>query len=92
MRVIQSNWALFGINVGVTQPRAPFGGCGMGPLKSSVTGPSLLVNCYKVITLDPPFLNIQHFKIFDRAILDLRQEMDIYIDCILDALCIKKRD
>ena len=32
--------------MGVAAPRAPFGGWGPDPLKSSVTGPSLLVNCY----------------------------------------------
>ena len=32
--------------MGVAAPRAPFGGWGPGPLKSLVTGLSLLVNCY----------------------------------------------
>ena len=54
------NWASFGPNMGVAAPRAPFGGWGPGPLKSSVTGPSLLVNCYleikfhKKIPIAPP--------------------------------------
>ena len=47
--------------MGVAAPRAPFGGRGPGdPFKSSVTGPSLLVNCYletkfhKKIRVNPP--------------------------------------
>ena len=46
--------------MGVAAPQAPFGGWGPGPLKSSVTGPSLLVNCYleikfhKKIPIGPP--------------------------------------
>ena len=32
--------------MGVAVPRALVGSWGPGPLKSSVTGPSLLVNCY----------------------------------------------
>ena len=46
--------------MGVAAPRAPFGGWGPGPPQSSVTGPSLLVNCYleikfhKKIPIVPP--------------------------------------
>ena len=46
--------------MGVAAPRAPFGGWGPGPPKRSVTGPSLLVNCYleikfhKKIPIAPP--------------------------------------
>ena len=46
--------------MGVAALRAPFGGWGRGPLKSLVTGPSLLVNCYletkfhKKIRVNPP--------------------------------------
>ena len=32
--------------MGVAVPRALVGGWGPDPLKSSITGPSLLVNCY----------------------------------------------
>ena len=50
--------------MGVAAPWAPFGGWGPGPLKSSVTGLSLLVNCYleikfhKKIPIGPPPLII----------------------------------
>ena len=46
--------------MGVAAPRAPFGGWGPGPPQSSVTGLSLLVNCYleikfhKKYPLPPP--------------------------------------
>ena len=46
--------------MGVAAPRAPFGGWVRDPLKSSVTGPSLLVICYleikfhKKIPIGPP--------------------------------------
>ena len=34
--------------MGVAVPQPPVGSWGPGPPKSSVTGPSLLVNCYPV--------------------------------------------
>ena len=46
--------------MGVAAPRASFGGWVRDPLKSLVTGPSLLVNCYleikfhKKIPIGPP--------------------------------------
>ena len=44
--VIWNNWAKKGPNIGVAVPQALVGGWGLGPLKSSVTGPSMLINCY----------------------------------------------
>ena len=46
VQVIWQNWAKNWPNMGVAVPRAPVGTRSPEPLKSSVTGPSLLVNCY----------------------------------------------
>ena len=71
--------------MGVAAPQAPFGGWGQGPLKSSVTGPSLLVNCYleikfhKKIPIVPPLktrkyslLTSNLFDRFNRLITQIR--------------------
>ena len=51
--------------MGVAAPRAPFGGWGPGPLKSSVTGPSLLVNCYLEIKFHKKYPLAPPLKIYD---------------------------
>ena len=46
VEMIWHNRAKIGPNMGVAPPQAPVGVRGQEPLKSSVTGPSLLGNCY----------------------------------------------
>ena len=81
VQVIWHNWAIMGPHIGVAAPQAPVGVWVRSPLKSLVTGPCLLVNCFlgnkfhKKIRGNPPQLKSYEPKTIC-PYLDIRTTFD----------------